>query len=246
MHLLHDRGRPLPAPVAVPRDAAGARRLAEVYAPPPDRVHVRAMMNTTVDGAVSGADGISGSLRNPDDSFAFGVLRALADVILVGARTVREEDYRRPQGRADLLEPSRRPGGGSRPALAILTRTGLLPRTIEPDWPTYLLVPRDSRDAVVAAGIVPADQVLVADAPADAVARLAEMGHRAIQAEGGPGALGQLVAAGVVDELCFSITHRTVGGPSSRVLDGPAHDQDWRLSSLVVGEHATLTRYSRA
>src|SRR5690625_4947420 len=92
--------------------------LAELYAFPREATWVRAMMNTTVDGAVTGADGTSGSLRNPDDSLVFGVLRALADVVLVGASTVRSEDYRRPQGRADLLSPSRRPGGGRRPALA--------------------------------------------------------------------------------------------------------------------------------
>lgn len=246
MHLLIRDGSPLDRPVEVRRDAQGALLLAQLYAPPVDRVHVRAMMNTTVDGAIAGADGISGSLRNPDDSFLFSVLRALTDVILVGARTVREEDYHRPQGRADLLVPSRRPGGADRPALAVRTRTGLLPRTLEPDQPTVLLVPAAARDAVIASGVVPPQQVLVADAPAEAITRLAGLGHRAIQVEGGPGTLGELVAAGAVDELCFSITHRTVGGPSPRVLEAPSHAQDWSMRSLVVGEHATLVRWARA
>ncbi|MFC0675412.1 dihydrofolate reductase family protein [Brachybacterium hainanense] len=246
MHLLWKDGAPLPAPVVIGPGADGARQLAELYAPPPDRIHVRAMMNTTVDGAIAGADGISGSLRNPTDSFLFSVLRALCDVILVGARTVREEDYRRPQGREDLLLPSRRPGGASRPALAILTRSGDLPATVEADWPTYLLVPAQHRETIAARGIVPPAQVLVAEDAPEAVAALAGLGMRAIQAEGGPSVLGQLAARGILDELCFSVTHRTVGGPSPRVLDGIGHAQRWELSSLLVGEEATLTRYRRA
>jgi hypothetical protein len=49
----------------------------------------------------------------------------------------------------------------------------------------------------------------------------------------------------VLTELCVSVTHRTVGGPSPRILAGAAHDQDWELLALVVGEHATVTRYRR-
>src|SRR5699024_2844044 len=109
------RRRPAAGPGAITQDTDGAMALAELSAFPREATGVRAMMNTTVDGAVTGADGTSGSLRNPDDSLVFGVLRALADVVLVGASTVRSEDYRRPQGRADLLSPSRRPGGGRRP-----------------------------------------------------------------------------------------------------------------------------------
>lgn len=238
-------GEVLASPLPVSRDAAGAALLAEVYAYPTGRPWVRAMMNTTIDGAISGHDGTSGSLRNPDDSFVFGVLRALTDVVLVGAGTVRAEDYRRPRGRADLLEPSRRPAGGTRPALAIRTRTGGLPASVEADWPTFLLSPSAQRAEVIARSGLPAAHVLAAETEQAAVQVLIERGYRGIQAEGGPSSLGALVAAGTVDELCFSLTHRTVGGPSSRVLVGPAHVQDWELTHLIVGAHATLTTYRR-
>lgn len=249
MHLLLRDEALLPSPVPIPTDGDGAQLLAELYAVPDlpaGTTRVRAMMNTTIDGAISGADGTSGTLRNPEDSFVFDVLRALTDVVLVGAATVRAEDYRRPLGRADLLVPSRRPSGAERPALAIWSRSGELPASLEPDWPTYLITPPGrGRDAARRAGI-PAAQVIEADSPAAALQGLAERGLQAVQAEGGPAALGRLAAAGLLDELCFSTTHRTVGGPSSRVLHGEAHGQDWQLSSLLVGQHATISRYRRS
>lgn len=246
MHLLIRDGAPLPQPVPVPADSEGAALLAELYAVPsaPSR-WVRGMMNTTVDGAVSGADGTSGSLRNPDDSFVFGVLRALTDVVLVGAATVRAEDYRRPRGRQDLLSPSRRRSGGKWPALAVWSTSGELPAGIAADWPTYLVTPSSAAEVAERRSGLPHDQILVADSAAAAIGELEGLGLCGIQAEGGPASLGRLAAEGLLDELCISVSHRTVGGPSPRVLTGPAHDQHWQLQSLVVGQHATLTRYVR-
>ena len=248
MHLLLRDGAPLPSPVPVPADAEGARALAALYAAPqlpPGAVHVRAMMTTTIDGAVAGADRTSGSLHDPDDSFLFSVLRALADVVLVGASTVRAEDYRSVRGREDLLRPSLRPGGAPRPALAIWSRSGELPDYVDPDQPTYLLTPSaGAKDAARRSGL-PAAQVLAADSPQEAVEALAARGMRLIQAEGGPSALARLAEAELLDELCFTTAHRTVGGPSPRVLDGAPHQTRWTLESLLLGEGATLSRYRR-
>lgn len=249
MHLLLRDAAPLPSPVPVPADAEGARALAALYAAPelpPGAVHVRAMMTTTLDGAIAGADGTSGSLHDPDDSFLFSVLRALADVVLVGASTVRAEDYRSVRGREDLLRPSLRPGGAPRPALAIWSRSGELPDYLDPDQPTYLLTPSaGAKDAARRSGL-PAAQVLAADSPQEAVEALAARGMRLIQAEGGPSALARLAEAELLDELCFTTAHRTGGGPSPRVLDGAAHQTRWTLESLLLGEGATLSRYRRA
>ena len=148
------------------------------------------------------------------------MLRALTDVVLVGAETVRVEDYRRPLGRGDLLRPSRRPGGAARPALAIWSRSGVLPTSIEVDQPTYLVTGSDVAEQAARRAGIPAEQVIVADTASQALQELAARGLRAVQAEGGPAALGRLAAAGLLDELCFSTSHRTVGGPASRVLRG--------------------------
>jgi riboflavin biosynthesis pyrimidine reductase len=245
MQLLWRDARALPAPIEIPEDAGGARRLAELYAFDPHRVSLRAVMNATIDGAIAGADGTSGPLRNPTDSFAFGVLRAVADVVLVGAETVRAEDYRRPQGRSDLLSPSLRPGGGTRPALAIMSRSGDLPDSVEADWPTLLITDAAHREEAGRRSGLPAQNIITAESPAEVRRELAARGHRGIQVEGGPSTLARLAAAGELDELCFSVTHRTVGGDSSRLLQGDDAEVSWELASLAVGSHATLTRYTR-
>lgn len=245
MHLLLRDHVPLPSPTQILPDADGARLLAEIYAYDPRRVSVRAMMNATVDGAVTGADGTSGSLRNPTDSYLFDVLRALADVVLVGAATVRAEDYGDIRGRSDLLEPSRRPMGAASPALAVLSRSGNLPASITADPSLLLITDPQHRVRVRETSAVPDHRVIAASTPGEVVEALARRGYRGIQCEGGPSTLGAFAAAGVLTELCLSTTHRTVGGASKRVFDADAHDQPWRAASLIVGQHATLARYVR-
>lgn len=248
MQLLIQDGTALAAPRRLADDAHGAEALAALYAPGAG-LTVRAMMNTTIDGAVTGSDGTSGTLRNVEDSLVFAVLRSLADVVLVGAGTVRAEDYREPAGHGDLDPRAHRPGGAGHPELAVLTASGDLPAALRGDeagWPVLALCPPERRAQVRARSGLPADRVLPAADVREAVARLRERGHRLIQAEGGPSTLGRLAAADLLDELCFSLTHRTVGGDASRVITGAAAEQDWRLASLLVGAEATIGRYRRA
>lgn len=243
MHLVLRDGSPC-APSPIARDEEGARALAGLYAFG-EGVTVRAMMLTTVDGAVAGADGRSVSIGTADDMFLMGVLRALADVVLVGAGTVRAEDYRRPRGRKELREPSRRPGGAALPALAIMTSTGELPAGIDPAWPTLLLCPTGAARLVSERSGWPSEQVIEADSPREVVDALSARGHRGIQLEGGPSALGRFATAGMLDEICCSTSHRTVGGPSPRMIDGSLYDQAWSLRSLLVGTDTHAARYSR-
>ena len=84
---------------------------------------MRANMVTSLDGsAVRG--GRSGGLSGEDDQQVFGVLRGLADVVLVGAGTARTEGYRalRPKpAYADL-----RASHGQRPAPVLALVSGRL------------------------------------------------------------------------------------------------------------------------
>lgn len=245
LQLVRRDGALLPRPLRIDDDAAGARALAELYAPPAGRTSVRAMMNTTIDGSVTGADGTSGPLRNPDDSLVFGVLRALADVVLVGAGTVRAEDYTHPAEDAHLTGGGHRPGGARTPVLAVLSTTGELPEGLDEHWPLLLLTPPTGLDAARERSGLPAEQVLPAAGAVEALDVLAGRGLLAIQAEGGPGTLGTLAAAGRLDELCFSVTARTVGGSSPHVIDGAPRDQRWTLDSLLLGEEAMIPRWRR-
>lgn len=69
-----------------------AEDLAQLYQPPPGR-WVRAAMVTTVDGSVTGADGLSKSIANDVDQQVFRLLRETSDAIVVGAGTARAEGY---------------------------------------------------------------------------------------------------------------------------------------------------------
>ena len=103
--------------------------------------------------------------------------------------------------------------------------------------------------AARAAGL-PAEQVIRADDPRQIIDALAGRGYRAVQAEGGPTSMGRLARAGLLDELCLTTTHRTVGGPSPRLLGGVDDATEgrgirWELRSLIIGEHAHIARYRR-
>src|ERR1700704_3430210 len=91
----------------MPDDAAGTRltvlgpvdevddgRLTTFYAYPDDlqSCWVRGNMIATLDGGATD-DGKAGGLAGPGDRALFGLMRHAADVILVGAATVRIENY---------------------------------------------------------------------------------------------------------------------------------------------------------
>lgn len=91
------------------------------------RPFVRATMISSIDGAVS-VRGRSGPLGGGADRAVFAVLRSLADVILVGAGTVRAEGYG-PVRLADEVRAARvRRKQCELPPIAVVTRSGSL------DW----------------------------------------------------------------------------------------------------------------
>jgi len=184
------------------------------------RPWVLANMIASVDGAVA-VDGRSGPLGGPTDRAVFSVLRGLADVVLVGAGTVRAERYRPPR----------------RPEL----RVAVVSRRLDLDWSSDLF--RSGRAFVVTtteAGPVP-DHVEALRAGRDEVdlaAALGELGRRGgevVLCEGGPSLNGALVVAGLLDELCLTVAPLLVGGTSGRVAVGPAAP----LQGLAVAHVAT-------
>ncbi len=216
---------------------------------------VRANMIASVDGAAAGGDGRSGSLGGPADRRVFHVLRGLADVVVAGAGTVRAEAY----GPAEL-EPAtrqRRRRLGQRPAAIVAVASARL--DVDLDGP-LLSGPRDA-GLVLTATAAPADRrravaermdVLVVGEehvdPVRAVAALAERGLGRIHCEGGPTLLAAWAAAGVVDELCLTISPQLIGGGAPRVLRGTAlrPAQGLALTGLLEEEGALFARWRRA
>ncbi len=198
---------------------------------PATGAHVRAVMVASLDGAATGPDGRSGSLADAADHRVFGALRALADVVLVGAGTVRTEGYGDVQVPPRLRAARAARGRAERLEMAVVTATGAVPEAV-----------LDAGAIVVTASGAPAlaalrdrlgdDRLIVADPPgrdagpagrvdvAGAVRALAARGLTRIHAEGGPHLLQELLAVGAVDELCLTLAPQLVGGLARRPLVG--------------------------
>jgi riboflavin biosynthesis pyrimidine reductase len=228
--------------------------LAALYAYPAglDRAWVRANMIESADGAAA-VDGLSGGLSGPGDRAVFGVLRALADVILVGAGTAREEKYRPARVRPEWA--GLRAGRPAAPPIAVLSgRLGLdlagpLLTGPAPDARTIVLTSAAADPELSTAVAAHADVIVAGQRHVDlaaAVAALAGRGHRRILAEGGPRLLGQLAAAGLLDELCVTVSPVLAGGPAGRIVHGPPGGAGLArldLAHLLADEDYLFCRY---
>lgn len=227
----------------------GEPELVALHARDRTRRHVRANMVTSVDGAATGGDGRSGSLGTPADRRVFAVLRSLADVVLVGAGTVRAEGYRELPV-ADHLRAARAAAGlPGRIELAVVTRRGEVPPELL-TGPHPPLVVTGAAGAATARAAVGRERAVVvpgADDPDSpdlraAVADLAARGLPHVLAEGGPSLLGDLLAADLVDELCVTTSPSLVAGDGRRLASGAALDppRNARLRHLLHAPDGTL------
>ena len=202
-------------------------RLAGIYAYPRDS-WLRANMVTSADGAAY-VDGRSTGLSSPDDKRIFGVLRALADVILVGAGTARAEEYRPALRRPSLA--SLREGRPQTPPIALVTRSlGLnlassLFTDTPPDARTIVITCAASDAGLRAETAKVADVIVAGEESVDLAAALKELKARAMSrvlCEGGPHLLGDLAAAGLLtNSACRSARPwparaRAASSPASR------------------------------
>jgi riboflavin biosynthesis pyrimidine reductase len=231
--------------------------LARLYAPRWDRHessnYVRVNMIASVDGGTA-VNGTSGALGGPADRIIFGLVRSYADVVLVGAGTMREEQY----GPARLDEPSRQArvarGQSPVPPIAVITRSANL------DWGSPFFTDAEVRPIVLtveaskdrherAAGA--ADVILAGSQEVDLALGLTELaarGYRDVLVEGGPTINAELAALDVIDELCVTVSPRLVSGMSSRILRGESGSpaRGLELASIVTADGFLFVRYERA
>jgi riboflavin biosynthesis pyrimidine reductase len=216
----------MPVMSEVPADAAA---LAELYAYPGEGTWLRANMVSSVDGAVA-VQGRSGGLGNATDFTIFHLQRALADVIIVGVETVREEGYGPAVPEAGWIEAGLRRGRPPAAPIAVVSRR----LDIDPGARIFADAPPDARTIVLTTASAPAaaraalaevaDVIVAGETGVDwpaAVRALADRGHRRLHCEGGPTILGLLAAAGVLDELCLTLSPLLVAGDAHRILAGP-------------------------
>ncbi|MFH9399662.1 pyrimidine reductase family protein [Streptomyces sp. NPDC017638] len=253
-------GGPAGPAAAVDREWSLAE-LAAAYAYPDPapgtapRPWLRANMVSSLDGAAQ-HDGHSKPLSSAADMRIFGTLRALADVVLVGAETVRQEGYRPARVRAEFAGARAAAGQGPVPAIAIVTASLdldlTLPLFTSPLVPTLILTGAAAAPDRVAAAEKAGARVLAAGEgtgvePARAVEALAGLGYTRLLTEGGPRLLGQLIAAEVLDELCLTVSPTLTAGGAQRIAGGPAVAVPHRfaLASLLEEDGFLFGSYRR-
>ncbi|MFJ2720457.1 pyrimidine reductase family protein [Streptomyces sp. NPDC087437] len=216
---------------------------------------LRANMVATLDGAAQ-HEGRSQPISSAADMRIFGTLRALADVVVVGAETVRQEGYRPARARAEFAALREAAGQGPAPAIAIVTASleldFSLPLFTSPLVPTLVLTGAAAAPERIAAAEKAGARVVIAGDgagvdPARAVRALAELGHTRLLTEGGPRLLGQMVASGVLDEMCLTVSPMLTAGDAQRIAGGPsvAVPQRFTLASLLEDDGFLFGRYSR-
>ncbi|GAA3744230.1 pyrimidine reductase family protein [Salinactinospora qingdaonensis] len=231
--------------------------LARLYAYPArnGRPWVRANMVATLDGAAAGHDGKSGSINTTADREVFTLLRALADVIVVGAGTARAEAYRRPRVR-QAHRTTVRAGRPPHPALAVVTRTAHLPPLLAADDPAagpVLMVTCSHAGAPAieaARHTLGSEQVIVAGEStvelSVAVRELHRRGLARVLCEGGPHLLRDAIDAGLLDELCLTVTPLLVAGDQPRIAVGADVAQSFTLRLLIESQGTLLNRWVRS
>lgn len=196
----------------------------------PDGPWLRANMIASADGAATRA-GLSGGLGNDTDRRLFLALRTFADAIVVGAQTVRAEGY-----------------GAAPVPMAIVSRS------LDLDFSSGAF---DGRALVVTVANAPrlaearehAEVIVAGEDSVDfgrAVAELHERGLTRLLCEGGPTVLGGIAAAGLLDELCLTLSPHLLGGAALRIVQGPPLDEGLSLAAVRQdGDHLFL-RYRRS
>lgn len=229
----------------------------ERYRPPQrDRLWLRMNFVSSLDGAVT-RDGRSGGLGTSSDKRVFRLLRRTADVVLVGAGTVRTEGYQAMRvGPASVMWRLKH-GMPQHPVFAIVSnRLDLDPESMiftnAPSRPLIITPggPDDAERASRRARLEPvADVIDCGDGTIDAAkvrAALAERGLHQVLCEGGPHLFGAFIAQGAVDELCLTLGATLESGEAGRIAVGPEAPTPMTLAHVLAAEDGTLLlRYVR-
>jgi riboflavin biosynthesis pyrimidine reductase len=162
---------------------------------PPRRPWVQSNFVSSLDGNAT-FDGRSSPLSDRGDRALFGVLRGGADAILAGTGTLGSESY----------------GPAGKPVVTI-TRSGRLPTQIP------LFAEPEGRVIVFSAQPPDLDGVraeVTVEPLGDLAAMLATLRSRhgidVLLCEGGPGLLGEMIRAQLVDELFLTLGPKLAGG----------------------------------
>jgi riboflavin biosynthesis pyrimidine reductase len=213
---------------------------------------------SSIDGVVAlGATPASPSVisgRSEADRFVMGLLRACAQVVLIGAGTLRAEpdhlwtpEHIYPEAADDYALLRRQLGLVSQPLLVVITASG----EVDTDVPALelgaLIVTTDRGAEVL--GRSPASEAAILRVGSGGALELGGVvedlrmrGHGVILTEGGPKVVGQLARERLLDELFLTISPMLAGRTSSEDRPGVVDGVDL-VSPPHWGELVSLRRH---
>lgn len=199
---------------------------------------VRANMVISQDGHFVGPSDSSRDLTSESDLKLLLLLRALSDVVLVGANTARMENYRQPKAREEFTFLNRKP-----PRIAVVSSS------LDFDLTTPLFRGGQEKTIVINVGdnipstdlneIAQVVDVSASDPSSfvsDLLAALKDLGLRKITCEGGPSLLTQLLDARAIDEYDLTVSPITVGGTPAWPGALPRESEWEEVGTAVSGE----------
>jgi len=215
---------------------AGEVDLFSAYAQPDPGVRVNFV--ASVDGAAT-LDGRSEGLSGPADKKLFRVLRALSDVVLVGAGTVRKEKYGPVRLATEHRSWRQARGLPPVPTLAVVSAS------LDLDPGSTLFAEAGARPLILTRDDAPSDRraelsqvadILSGDSVHAWLRLLADRGLTRVLCEGGPRLLGALVVEGHVDELCLTVSPSMVGQVAPRIAESAVQAAQRHCNLLHVLE----------
>lgn len=194
---------------------------------PSTRPWLGVCMVASIDGSTV-VESNSRALSSKTDQEVLLTLRSLADVLIVGAATVRIEGY----------GPPRKPGQ----RVGVVSRRGDVDPTsaLFTSGAGFLILPDDAPPTSL-------DSVRAGTGEVDLAGALAQLDADFVQAEGGALLNGALSAADVIDELNLTISPQLAGGDGPRVTSGSVQlSRKMRLAHVLEDDGFLFTRYLRA
>lgn len=193
------------------------------------------------------------SRKSEADRFVMGLLRACADVVLVGAGTLRAEPLHRwtpefvyPQASDDFRVLRGALGLPPDPKLVVLTSSG----EVDPEIPAFkgalvFTTPRGVRH-LESRRVRAADVEVVEERSIDlrtVIEVLRSRGHGMILSEGGPTVTGQLLDLHLLDELFLTVSPVLMGRIRSQLRPGLADGVDLLPDGPPAGEVLSVHRH---
>jgi riboflavin biosynthesis pyrimidine reductase len=255
LELLFDAGDLSAAIVPLPAD------LEEAYGGPfaLDASCVFANFVSSLDGVVAIPSETQSSSIISDgsepDRFVMGLLRACADVVLIGSgalsgspRSSWTAERVFPPSASSFAELRKRLDLGPAPTLALVTASGEIDVRHPALEDGALVLTTAHGGSRLDGRLPPASEIVELDGVREvdmraAVALLCDRGHRRILSEAGPTVHGSLIAAGVLDELFLTLSSLFAGRASREPRLGLVEGRELLPETRIAGRLTSLRRH---